>query len=282
MGIHAQEVDAGERFEFGKNWTRFLAHLSDPQIEAAVQSLQTRLGAAGLSGRSFVDVGSGSGLFSLAARRLGARVHSFDYDPHSVACTQELRRRYFPEDPDWRIEEGSALDPAYLASLGQFDIVYSWGVLHHTGAMWEALANVAPMVAPGGLLFIAIYNDQGTASRRWKSVKKLYNRTPAPLRFLISGPVFVQQYWRPLLKDIVLLRPFHTIRHYEGKRRGMTAWRDLIDWVGGYPFEVAKPEELFEFYQARGFRLKKLVTCRGTLGCVEVVLKRLPGWEQDD
>jgi hypothetical protein len=138
------------------------------------------------------------------------------------------------------------------------------------------------MVAPGGLLFIAIYNDQGTPSRRWKAVKKLYNRTPAALRFFISGPVFVQQYWRPLLKDFLLFRPFHTIRHYEGKRRGMTAWRDLIDWVGGYPFEVAKPEELFDFYQKRGFRLKKLVTCRGTLGCVELVLKRLGEHEEYD
>ncbi len=282
MGTHAQEVDARERFEFGKNWERFLVSLTEEQILSAQKSLQTMLQMDDLTGRSFVDVGSGSGLFSLAARRLGARVHSLDYDPHSVACTQELRRRFFPDDSQWRVAEGSALDPAYLQSLGQFDIVYSWGVLHHTGAMWDALGNVAPLVAPGGLLFIAIYNDQGTPSRRWKKVKKLYIGTPKPLRFLVSVPAFMQQYWRPLLKDFLLFRPFHTIRHYEGKRRGMTAWRDLIDWVGGYPFEVATPEQLFEFYQKRGFRLRKLVTCRGTLGCVELVLKRLRGHENDD
>src|ERR1700681_2618763 len=189
MGMQTQEVEAGERFEFGKNWARFLSVLTESQIQSAVQSLETMLGGTDLTGRTFVDVGSGSGLFSLAARRLGARVHSFDYDPHSVACTQELRRRYYPDDPQWRVEEGSALDAEYMASLGKFDIVYSWGVLHHTGAMWEALANAGTLVAPGGLLFIAIYNDQGTPSRRWKSVKKLYNRTPRPLRFLISGPI---------------------------------------------------------------------------------------------
>src|SRR5579862_6834865 len=117
MRTQGQEVDAGERFEFGKNWARFLSTLTEAQIENAVESLRKMLGVTTLQARSFVDVGSGSGLFSLAARRLGARVHSFDYDPHSVGCTQELRRRYFPDDPQWTVEEGSALDPAYLASL---------------------------------------------------------------------------------------------------------------------------------------------------------------------
>jgi 2-polyprenyl-6-hydroxyphenyl methylase/3-demethylubiquinone-9 3-methyltransferase len=72
----------------------------------------------------------------LAARRLGATVHSFDYDPQSVACTAELKRRYFPEDGAWRVEEASVLDQDYLRRLGQFEVVYSWGVLHHTGVLW--------------------------------------------------------------------------------------------------------------------------------------------------
>jgi 2-polyprenyl-6-hydroxyphenyl methylase/3-demethylubiquinone-9 3-methyltransferase len=228
-----------------------------------------------LRGRTVLDVGSGSGLFSLAARRLGAEVHSFDYDPRSVACGMELRRRYFPGDPGWKIEEGSILDPAYLDTLGRFDIVYSWGVLHHTGAMWQALAKISNLVADRGLLYIAIYNDQGTASRRWVAVKRAYNRLPRPLRFLISWPVFVQQYWRPTVKDFLLLRPFHTLRTYRQTHRGMTVWRDLIDWVGGYPFEVARPEEIFDFYVARHFQLRKLRTCGGSLGCNEFVFERI-------
>ena len=134
----------------------------------------------------FLDIGSGSGLFSLAARRLGASVHSFDYDPHSVACTQELRERYFKKDPSWKVERGDALDCSYLGKLGTFDIVYSWGVLHHTGKMWEALENVVPLVAEGGTLWLAIYNDQGRASRYWTTVKRTYNKLPRQARFLIS------------------------------------------------------------------------------------------------
>src|SRR5919112_3443292 len=128
MSAHAIEVGRGERFEFGENWSRFLAVLDDARIRKAEKSLQQMLGVESLEGKSFLDIGSGSGLFSLAARRLGARVHSFDYDPQSVACTRELRRRFFADDEDWKVEEGSALDEAYVRSLGQFDTVYSWGV----------------------------------------------------------------------------------------------------------------------------------------------------------
>src|SRR5258705_8529327 len=142
---HAAETASGQRFEFGKNWSRFLALLDDTRIHEAEESLKQMLALESLGGLSFVDVGSGSGLFSLAARRLGARVHSFDYDPNSVACTAELKRRYFPADNMWSVEEASALDPRYLATLGTFDIVYSWGVVHHTGRMWEAPENVHPL-----------------------------------------------------------------------------------------------------------------------------------------
>ena len=123
MSAHALEVGRGERFKFGENWSRFLAVLDDERIGEAANSLKAMLETESLAGKSFLDIGSGSGLFSLAARRLGARVHSFDYDPQSVACALELRRRYFDGDADWTIEEGSALDADYVRSLGAFDVV---------------------------------------------------------------------------------------------------------------------------------------------------------------
>jgi Methyltransferase domain len=204
---------------------------------------------------------------------LGARVHSFDYDPQSVACTRELSRRYCPEDSEWTIEEGSVLDGRFLGSLARFDVVYSWGVLHHTGAMWKALDNVAGLVSPNGKLFIAIYNDQGNTSQRWRAVKRMYNRLPPGTRFIVTIPALVHLYWRPALKDLVRLKPFETWRNY-GSARGMSVWRDLIDWVGGYPFEVAKPEAIFDFYLRRGFTLTRLATCGGSLGCNEFVFTR--------
>jgi SAM-dependent methyltransferase len=270
------EIREGERFAFGKNWSRFLAVLDEERMLEAERSLCGMLGVNHLKGRSFLDIGSGSGLFSLAARRLGARVHSLDYDPQSVACTSELRRRYFTNDPHWTVEEGSVLDANCLASLGRFDIVYSWGVLHHTGAMWKALENVSPLVAAGGTLFIAIYNYQGGASRRWLTVKRLYNRSRLPVRFIIVLMIGTFFELRSALVRLVRLGNPLPFRAWEERKksRGMSVWYDLVDWVGGYPFEVAKPEEIFDFFYASGFELIRLKTCGGGLGCNEFVFER--------
>ena len=170
---HESEVLAGERFEFGKNWSAFLAVLDEERIVKAEESLREMLEVEDLQGKTFLDIGSGSGLFSLAARRLGAKVHSFDYDSNSYNCTKELKRRFYADDDNWRVEQGSALDKTYVESLGGFDIVYSWGVLHHTGEMWKALENAAAPVADGGKLFVAIYNDTGSQASRWKWIRKL-------------------------------------------------------------------------------------------------------------
>lgn len=262
---HGKEVARGERFKFGENWSRFLEVLNDERILEAEKSLKQMLEVEDLAHKSFLDIGSGSGLFSLAARRLGARVHSFDYDPQSVACTRELKRRYFPGDADWTVEEGSILDRDYLETLGKFDIVYSWGVLHHTGAMWQALENASLPVADGGRLFIAIYNDQGGKSRRWRKVKQLY-LSGALGKNLVSALFIPYFVFGGLAADLLRARNPVT-RYTEYKRsRGMSRIHDWFDWLGGYPFEVARPEEIFEFYRDRGFVLEKLITAGGGLG----------------
>jgi 2-polyprenyl-3-methyl-5-hydroxy-6-metoxy-1,4-benzoquinol methylase len=273
------EVTSGARFEFGANWTAFLQELTPERIESAELSLKDMLGVERLDGQRFLDAGSGSGLFSLAARRLGAEVHSFDFDPKSVACAAELRQRYFADDPHWKVESGSVLDKSYLTHLGEFDVVYSWGVLHHTGAMWQALDNVVPNVAPGGKLFVAIYNDQGLASRIWKAVKQVYVGAPRVLRPAILGAALARLWGPTVLRDTLRGHPLRSWRAYggQGPGRGMDAWRDVVDWVGGYPFEVASPDAIRDFYASRGLELLRSKGCNGGLGCNEYVFVRHSG-----
>ena len=270
------EVKEGKRFEFGKNWRSFLSTLTEDRIEIAESSLITMLGVNDLSGYTFLDAGCGSGLFSLCARRLGAKVTSFDYDHESVACTEYLREKFFPStnNSDWTIFQGSVLDKDLVDKLGEFDIVYSWGVLHHTGKMYEALNNVSGLVKEGGKLFISIYNDQGKKSKRWLKVKKLYNASPAPVKFLMMGWYVIRFTAIGTIKEIILLRPFREWKEYK-KNRGMSRLQNIRDWIGGLPFEVAKPEEVFEFYKSKGFALDKFVTVGGGIGCNEFVFRKL-------
>jgi 2-polyprenyl-3-methyl-5-hydroxy-6-metoxy-1,4-benzoquinol methylase len=263
--LHNVDVASGKRFGFGDNWKRFLTLLDEQRIADAEASLTRMLDVPDMHGRRFLDVGSGSGLFSLAARRLGATVHSFDFDPQSVACTRELRERYFRSDPAWTVAEGSVLDKDYLTKLGTFDIVYSWGVLHHTGQMWQALDNVANRVAPNGRLFIGIYNDQGFVSLYWKAVKRAYVGHRAlrwPL-LMLHAPYLFGLRWL-----------VHAATGRGSLDRGMALWPDMVDWVGGYPFEVARPEAIFRFYRDRGFTLQEMKTCGGRHGCNELVFIR--------
>jgi Ribosomal protein L11 methylase len=270
--IHAEQVRSGDRFQFGANWQRFLRLLDDRRIEIAVQSLRSMLEVDRLDGRTFLDAGSGSGLFSLAARRLGAHVTSFDFDPQSVACTKELRRRYFPDDHRWVVAEGSVLDEAYVEGLGRFDVVYSWGVLHHTGSMWRAIDITQRAVALGGRFFIALYNDQDRRSVGWRYLKRLYCSGAIGRTFVtaVCVPGFV---FRQLISDLV--RAKNPLAHYRNYRinRGMSVVRDWVDWLGGYPFEVATPTATFDFLRKRGFKLDRLVTTLGS-GCNEFVFTR--------
>lgn len=258
------EVENRERFQFGKNWKGFLRTLDSNKIGQAEDSLKAMLDVENLEGKTFLDVGSGSGLFSLAARNLGATVLSFDFDESSVWCTAELKKKFHERDDAWTVMQGSVLDEEFLGTLEKYDYVYSWGVLHHTGDMWSALSNVITLVKPDGSLFLALYNYQRFASTYWLFVKKTYTKYPVTRPFLVA-----LHFIYPTVPSIIL-------KYFQNRKppRGMTVWYDLLDWLGGYPFEVSTPSEIFNFYKAKGFILTQLKTVGGKLGCNEYVFRR--------
>jgi len=272
-----------DHFEFGKNWSHFLSTLDDQRIADATRSVQFLLHAESLAQKRFLDAGSGSGLFSLVAHRLGADVTSFDLDSNSVACTRTLKGRYSPTAKNWAVLSGSLTDQTFLSTLGQFDVVYCWGVAHHTGAMWTCIENLTALVKPGGSIVLAIYNDQAYVTKIWQGVKQLYQRLPRFLRPLyvagIGALTFLKRFsvtlLACLLRLVTLRNPLVPFLNWarESQARGMHGWYDLVDWVGGWPFEVAPPDAIFRFMRDRGFTLRELTTCSGH-GCNEFVFLR--------
>ena len=276
---HAAEVARGERFKFGENWRKFLEHMSEERAQASVVSLRRMLGLESLAGLRFLDIGSGSGLFSLAAHRLGAEVTSFDYDGDSVGCTNEMRRRYAPGSTDWKILQGSVLDADFMQALGQFDVVYSWGVLHHTGDMYGALRAAAQLVKPGGTFIFALYRKTWLC-RFWRWEKQWYARASAR-RQEIASAIFVRLF------ALGLLLQRRSFKSYVGQyrsSRGMDYFHDVHDWLGGYPYESISPEETERFLNPLGFHLERSFVRKGVLlgrcsgvfgsGCDEYVYTR--------
>jgi SAM-dependent methyltransferase len=261
-------------FSFGKNWQRFVERALNPERERiAVNSLTEFLELSDLRGRSFLDVGCGSGLFSLGAFRLGAqKIISLDVDPFSVRSCEELRRRVGnPEH--WQVLHGSILDDSWIAGLGRADIVYAWGSLHHTGNMWKAIRNAASLVEANGLFYLSIYNKVygRKGSEFWLKVKKLYNRSSRPGKLLLEVTHFVRN---GLLRKLASFEnPISLFTEYS-QGRGMSYWTDVRDWLGGYPYEFASADEIFRFCtRDLGMEMVNL-RVTNTLGTNEFLFRR--------
>ncbi len=244
----ATDSSAVPTFAFGKNWRKYLSRLTPEKIELAKSALAEFVGRDAIRGKTFLDIGCGSGIHSYAALELGAsRVVSFDFDADAVECCKTLWSRAGNPN-NWIILQGSILDDSFVRGLGAFDLVYSWGVLHHTGEMWRAIKSSANLVGKGGLLYIAIYNrvDSPLGSGFWLQVKKTYNSSSRAGRVAMET-MFLSYY------SIMNLgaRAISYSRREKGRvyPRGMELRTDVLDWIGGYPYEFATSMEIRSYVQ---------------------------------
>jgi SAM-dependent methyltransferase len=256
-----------DRFAFGKNWDDFAGRLQYDDYLAAKESLKKLV--PDLQGKTFLDVGCGSGLFSIAASALGAKkVLGFDFDRDSIAASQKLLEIISQWDGDIKKDSiefkvGSILNENI--GIERYDVVYSWGVLHHTGDMYAAFERIKNLVAENGALVLAIYNKHFT-SPVWKLIKYTYVKSPSFIKKILIFLVVLIKF--PVVLIVSKRNPFK-------KRRGMHFYTDIVDWVGGYPYEYASVDEVTGFFQTRGFKLIKLIRTKGFTGCNEFVFEKV-------
>jgi SAM-dependent methyltransferase len=258
-------------FEFGENWLDYSKTITPEKIQRACETLHRLI--PNLAGKSLLDIGSGSGLFSLAAVRLGARsVVAIDLDENSVAATRALLAKEAPGKA-WTSRQASVFDLSPGAT-GTFEVVYSWGVLHHTGDMWRAIRTAASLVAPDGLFALAIYRKTPLCSL-WRIEKAFYTRSPRAVQAALRACYFGVFTLGLLLTG---RNPKRYFRDYAP--RGMTMSNDIHDWMGGYPYESATTEEIEQFVAGLDFQLLRCfpvkVNMAGALGvgCSEFVFLR--------
>jgi 2-polyprenyl-3-methyl-5-hydroxy-6-metoxy-1,4-benzoquinol methylase len=238
-------------FSFGENWRSFVDTVSDGSIKLALSDIERWLGPDTVIGKTILDIGSGSGIHSLCFHRLGAKeISSFDLDPYSVESTRLLWGKA-GSPANWKVSQGSILDQDFVAGIDKHQIVYSWGVLHHTGSMWQAIKNACSLVEKGGLLWIAIY-VKGPSYEQDLKLKRSYNQASRLGKKIIEWKEiskFMRQRWK------AGKNPF---AWNEKRGRGMDAYHDLLDWLGGLPYEVASADEVISFCEGEGFTLKKV------------------------
>jgi SAM-dependent methyltransferase len=242
-------------FKFGENWERLLPQIDEQRVAFATRDIAKFMERKSLEGLTFLDIGCGSGLSSLAAYRLGAKsIVSIDIDPANIANTEHLKRKFsVSEDFPWQSYTASIVGRE-SGNLPPSDVVYAWGVLHHTGAMWDAIDNCARLVKPGGFLYLMIYRDAWCAGL-WRLIKRTYTRGGPAIQWVIRNGFAAILIAGLLSKG---KNPRRIMHDYAAKRRGMSWYVDVTDWVGGYPFEYTNAEQVINRLDQMGLRLKKL------------------------
>lgn len=254
-------MSAKKRFEFGENWQEFIdKSFSQERVDISRKYLLEFVGFKTLKGVKFLDIGCGSGLHSLAAWQAGTdQILSFDYDINSVRTTQQLKDQKAGSPDNWKVEQGSVLDSEYMSSIGRFDLVYSWGVLHHTGDLWSAIKHAASVVGDKGFFYIALYSAdvfKDPPPEYWVEIKKKYiNSSKTQQYFMILWYI-----WKFHMKYNPIRLPSIILQAVKYKHsRGMNYITDIKDWLGGWPIEFSHDEDVIKVLdEDLGFDLVKI------------------------
>jgi len=255
-------------FDFGENWLAYSkTALTSERILSSREAFKKLISGIPIEGKTFLDVGFGQGLSSLCAAQLGAQVYGIDINQKNVKAF-EVTKRSFEILGSERMDMcvGSILLTEDIKPLQEkqargFDIVHSWGVLHHTGDMAQAFENCRKLVKKNGAFIVAIYNRHWS-SPIWRLIKKFY----------CSSPKLLQRTLITIFIPIIFLAKFAvTLKNPLKSERGMDFFIDIVDWVGGYPYEYASINDIQALADRHGHEAPRIEKAKVPTGCNEFV-----------
>lgn len=247
-------------FDFGKNWREYSQKINEDRLRIAELSLTKFFHKEGIKGKTFIDIGCGSGLFSIAALRQGCKnLLAIDIDPICVSITKNNIKKYWNE-PNWHCKVKSVFD-LDKNEIGEFDLVYSWGVLHHTGSMLEAIESASQLIDKEGKMLLGLY-QKTILCPFWVLEKKIYHRSSS------STQKMIRELFYKLFSFLSLFqyRHINKIIHKHKQKRGMDYFCDLHDWLGGYPYESISPKSFNDFISTIGLKIQKQSICNEGFG----------------
>jgi SAM-dependent methyltransferase len=257
-------------FNFGSNWKNYSKYaLSGKKIETAKLHFDKLFENIDLNEKSFLDIGFGQGLSLLIATEKNANTVGCDINPlcsEVLLFNMKMFNNNLNEIP---VVIGSINDETTVENIlklndgNLFDIVHSWGVLHHTGNMWKAIEKSKNLVTKNGIFVIAIYNKHFTA-KFWHLIKKVYN----------SSGWFIKNLMLAGYLPLIFIRYLLYFQNPMKLPRGMNIYYDAIDWLGGYPYQYASIDEILDYMNQNGFTQVRIVKTSGFTGCNEFVFKK--------
>lgn len=256
-------------FSFGQNWLEYNQNwLTEEKLNQAKEHFDKLCGGIDFTNKKFLDVGFGQGLTLFLASQKQAQCQGIDIDPKNITAFEVAKKKLGSVEKNLapiQVQVASILDAQFVTQNHEaFDIVYAWGSLHHTGQMYPALKNCLSLLKPGGYFVCAIYNRHWS-SGTWHWIKKNYNRSPHWLKKLAIGL---------LIPPIFLAKWLVTFKNPLKMKRGMSFYYDVIDWVGGYPYEYASAEEMFAFFKKNSLKKIRWQKANVPTGCHEYVFQK--------
>jgi SAM-dependent methyltransferase len=235
-------------FEHRRYWTARYLRISPQLVEAWLADVQ--LPREYFRGKTVLDVGCGSGRWTYAMASLGARVVAVDFSDAAVQITREVTELMEGGAGQVTVIQASLFHLPFLPE--QFDFVVSWGVLHHTRDTASAFHTIAPLVRPGGQLYVMVYERRNPVKVAGTELVRMALRRLSPeKRYQACGGLVIKnRLLFQLVRGIVACVP---VRDLSETLDAQTAQFGLYDWYSPRYNHLHRIEEVQDWFKEAGY-----------------------------